>query len=1356
MNVYKISTFWGLVRNMMLFFLASGFVLMKQAAAGPDPCNPSPIIYGVPYEIEVLHPISSIAQPPCATMMTNEAWYELEITSSDEIYIDLAAVGNSFGGIAIYSGNCASPVLVDCVEDDYCGSEEEIQVLFEGLAVNQVYYLRIWTTEVIQDNTFSLLVKDEFVDIQDFTLIDDAVATTYNNQDCIQLTSNSTDEGGCAWRNEFITFAEPFRHDMYIYLGTMDADGADGICLVYQNGFIDPCGQTGSGIGAEGILQSIIIEFDTWENPDLNDPVDDHVALNLNGNMNHNSSLVPPILVDNLEDGQAHLVSFVWDPATMEYYLELDGVELFRDNYDFINLVFGGDPEVQWGYTSSTGAATNQQYVCPEVINVFQGSMDTVDVEICEGNSYFAGGANQTETGTYQDVYAILGGCDSIIITNLTVLDSVILELDTMLCSGGCIEIAGQTICEAGASMMFAGQSNGCDSFVHVQVSHFDVNLVLDGPILPILCNRPTVELSVVVLNSNLIPEYVWQGPNQQYDGESIDVSEAGTYTVFAFFNYNGQICTTDTLSIEVPIDTMQPEFIYPDGFLTCANEGYLVEDINNDLVYILSDANGVDLGPLPFEIQEPGVYIVSGIDADNGCIGSASLTVTQAEAPEIIAYTIDSVSCNTPGAILIDSVTAGQTPYEYSLNMGAFQTSNLFMDVPAGQHQVIVMDANMCRDTLNLFLPSDTTSPMFTYPNGFISCSDVSYLVEPIDDVLDYSIYNLSGMELGPLPYEVFTSGVYFIFGEDEEGCIGTSSLSVIQAQPPAIHSYTIDTANCRNLGSILIDSIIGGQAPFNYSLNGNSFQVENQFTDVAAGAHYLVLMDANDCTDTLSFEIPIDTLRPEFNYPDRFLNCSVERIEIEALDDTLAYTLYNSSGMALGSLPYSITSAGTYFVEGQNVRNGCMGSSTFVVSRDAAPNIESFVVDSIRCDSLGKIEISEVSDGATPYSYSLNGGIFGEENIFTNLDSGLFTVVVRDVNMCTDTLVVQLNNPIPLVVDYTVNPIGCNDLGSIEIDAVSNGTSPYTYSLNDGIFGEENIFTNLSEGLYKLVVMDRFTCADTFFVELNNPDPLVANYTIVPLGCDHLGAIEVDQVLNGIPPFTYSLNGGTFGDENVLTNLQEGSYTVVVMDANRCTDTFNVDLEGVDDITVQIASPIYMDLGDSVLLNPVVNTTDLNSVQYIWTPSEYLHCSACSMPLFTGGTTSSLLLTAENSFGCTDTASVLIIVQVDTSVVISVDTTVYVPNAISPNDDGVNDRFLVYAQDPINFHVDYYRIFNRWGDKVYEVLDRPLLDLYEVAWDGSFNDEALDPAVFVYSIGLTSNTGKTFELKGSLTIIK
>ena len=185
--------------------------------------------------------------------------------------------------------------------------------------------------------------------------------TTTGTCDCYQLTDALPTQAGSIWSPNSIDLTNSFDLTFSVNLGTNDAGGADGIVFVLRKLPGDP-GGGGGGLGYDGILNSIGIEIDTWNNAENGDIPDDHIGMNSNGNLFHD--LAPPVALPNVEDGAYHIFRVTWNPVSFELETFFDVASIFVYTGDITTLFFGGDSEVYFGWTGGTGGSSNKQTVC--------------------------------------------------------------------------------------------------------------------------------------------------------------------------------------------------------------------------------------------------------------------------------------------------------------------------------------------------------------------------------------------------------------------------------------------------------------------------------------------------------------------------------------------------------------------------------------------------------------------------------------------------------------------------------------------------------------------------------------------------------------------------------------------------------------------------------------------------------------------------------------------------------------------------------------------------------------------------------------------------------------------------------
>lgn len=190
-----------------------------------------------------------------------------------------------------------------------------------------------------------------------------AVSTSCN---CWRLTPAANAQNGSVWNVNLFDLSNPFNFNFDVFLGCNDG-GADGMAFVLQPLSVN-AGSSGGGIGYQGINPSLAVEMDTYVN--ATDPGFDHIALQTNGVVTHGggNTLAGPVQTSaasgNVEDCAWHTLNVTWNPTTMLFEVYFDGILRLSYTGDIINNLFGGNPNVYWGFTAATGGANNLHQFC--------------------------------------------------------------------------------------------------------------------------------------------------------------------------------------------------------------------------------------------------------------------------------------------------------------------------------------------------------------------------------------------------------------------------------------------------------------------------------------------------------------------------------------------------------------------------------------------------------------------------------------------------------------------------------------------------------------------------------------------------------------------------------------------------------------------------------------------------------------------------------------------------------------------------------------------------------------------------------------------------------------------------------
>jgi gliding motility-associated-like protein len=561
------------------------------------------------------------------------------------------------------------------------------------------------------------------------------------------------------------------------------------------------------------------------------------------------------------------------------------------------------------------------------------------------------------------------------------------------------------------------------------------------------------------------------------------------------------------------------------------------------------------------------GTYEVTITD-ELGCTLTQSFNVTQPN--ELIGSTFTSpVDCfgNSTGTITAN-VNGGVGPYNYvwSNNMNLYAiNSNVLINVPAGNYQANVTDANGCQITLNgtisqpselILTTSSTDVNCFGGNDGSLS-SVTSGSVAPYNYLWTNSLGNNIGNTAN---ISGVGAGTYTLLVTDANGCSKTSQEVISQPETPIIVSFVKTDVLCfgESTGQIQLN-VAGGTPSYSYIWSDGS--ITPTITNLVAGNYSYEVTDANGCQVLGSIEIeqpndPIQVIPTItdvscFGFSDGVITLSVS-------GGTTNYTfqwqnsqfLLSQTGPSLMNFPansyrYEITDA-----------NGCKAIDTLQINQPT--ELTSAISGAnILCRGENTGSVSVIANGGvSPYSYSWNTGDV-VPNI-NNLFAGLYEVTIVDDNNCVTTNSILLTEPDDtLGYSFTTTDVLCNDGNNGMVNlTVTGGTTPYAYDWSNG----DNIpvITGLTAGMYSFVVTDNNGCTVQDSMEIFQPDPLEMNETITNASCFGFsdGIIDIEPT-GGTGPYTYTWFNSMFAlssTQQDLINYPADIYQVIIEDTNNC----------------------------------------------------------------------------------------------------------------------------------------------------------------------------------------------------------
>jgi gliding motility-associated-like protein len=407
---------------------------------------------------------------------------------------------------------------------------------------------------------------------------------------------------------------------------------------------------------------------------------------------------------------------------------------------------------------------------------------------------------------------------------------------------------------------------------------------------------------------------------------------------------------------------------------------------------------------------------------------------------------------------------------------------------------------------------------------------------------------------------------------------------------------------------------------------------------------------------------------------------------------------------------------------------------------------------MDSVNCFGTSTGYIAALGSGNHgPYDYFWTNLIgMPQQQIYNsplsdtlkNVPAGTYIVTLVDTANCAliDTVEVLEPNPIQIDILPTDNVCFGQNLG-VASATVSGGTSPYIYEWNDFLEQTTSTADSLYAGAYKVTVYDYHNCKDTGWVTIDQPPILELNTATVTDTCEKGLGIARVTVQGGTPFYTYFWIPDSI-NQSIATNIPAGIHYVVVTDANNCADTAQA---VVQNILAPVADFEFTPDENGILYPQVVfGNLSENASRYLWNFGDGSGSSSDLHPvhLFPNADSFYVSLISYNDYNCSDTVSYYVSFPPMF--------TFYIPNAFTPNNDGLNDTFTPQGMDfePASYSMS---IFNRWGQEVFRSKD------FKNPWDGKDRTgNLLGPGVYAYSIVIGEWTGYTRKFAGNVTIAK
>ena len=666
---------------------------------------------------------------------------------------------------------------------------------------------------------------------------------------------------------------------------------------------------------------------------------------------------------------------------------------------------------------------------------------------------------------------------------------------------------------------------------------------------------------------------------------------------------------------------------------------------------------------------QEENVYVT--VTDSNGCVGSDTAEIIVREELNInLGPDLDTCNQNSM------NLSSG---YADSLNTFLWNTGETSQDIlinSSGTYFVRVTDINGCEGSDTILISIHQTPTVDLGSNKTI-CDGDSIL---LDAGLGWSDIIWSDGYLGQIN-SVKTSGNYSVRVIDLNGCEGNDEMT-LTVNPIPTMSLGPDVEVCYG------EEFTFSTTPNNFNSylwhdESNAQQLETNIPQTVS----VLVTDQNGCftSDTVQFT----NLPPvEVNLPPNQTICNGEVYEVVVPGfDIQSHTFLWNDASTNPSL--QVQTAGTYSVQVTSIE-GCVGFDTIAIGvySTPTPTVESVGI----CENETAVIETDIYA-----SYLWNTG--QETRQIEVSTAGVYTVTVEDSNGClgsgSGTLTIH-DNP---VISALNNPVLCKGGEITLFPSMPEGD----YYWKPG--GETTPSIQVSSaGDYEVVVKTVFGCSDSasiHVIEKENPaidlgsDTTICDGQTVFIGFESEGSI-------------ITWNTGDVSDSIQIDTT--GIYEATIMDLNNCI--------GKDTVLVNVSrNPQPIAPNDTAVCFQEIEVLPLSAVsgardQIFWS---------------TGDTTNDIFIdiegvyevTAINLDGCIGKDTVEVFRECPSLL--------WIPNAFTPDQDGVND---VFGPEAINIYDYDFYVFNRWGELLFHSTN------IENKWDGTFNGRNCQIDVYVWKL--------------------
>ncbi|RLD22632.1 MAG: hypothetical protein DRI69_00600 [Bacteroidetes bacterium] len=912
--------------------------------------------------------------------------------------------------------------------------------------------------------------------------------------------------------------------------------------------------------------------------------------------------------------------------------------------------------------------------------------------------------------------------------------------------------VQNPSVTDAGMYFLTVTDASGCQTVAQAEVS-WDTMLVINTRVR-VIKNCET-QRTVIVADPASQQAYLWNGPaGFTSPNRAIVTPTAGTYVV-GITQTNGCIAI-DSITVSHDYTIPDIEIVPAKDSIDCGETVILTATSSSiPTVFNWSGAGGSIPDTNMMSATGPGEYIVEGI-APNLCKAIDTLTLYPGDGLSNVLTFTDTITCDKD-TVSIGVISLGQViSYRWTGPGLVDSTTSFIRVVREGIYEVEMTDIAGCVQRASVEVARNTVTIWFWFISDTITCDNpvASLTFRPNRTVKYFEWLLPNSQVVTDSILSVTTGDRYFLTVVGENGCarVRWVEVSVDTIKPLIfIEPASYGCYDSIQLATFLPDSIRSLQwtGPGGFASNDPDPYIYQE------GTYSLVATGPNGCTSTKDIMVDPDVDPPVIVTTSELLDCidSMAVLTVASPDTVVTFKWFAMNIEVSDSASLTVESPGQYMVEA-TAQNNCKSFDTLAVTSPVTPTV-SAMEDTINCRDASVV-LTAISDSSNVnFSWlDTQGDSIGVGPSISVSAPGLYGLKGAWTNGCAfdTTVFVHIDTMRPIAVAMTGEVVKCliQDI-YLTADASIGDSLLYSWSTPNGriLIGatSDSVFVH-GQGQYVLSVeevVNHCTSTDTIMIT-EQPSTLASLVlTIIPecLG-DLGGAIIFDDVIDAETGLIYSigLNGGSTNP--VFDSLPKGEYLVSAIDSFGCSVDSLIVLSETSDETVDLGPDLDILLGDPAPLMATLNVDSSILTSIAWTPQ--MPCDSCLSNTIYPKETQRFTIEVRDAGGCLASDEITVFVRERGQV--------YVPNIFSPNSDGVNDFLTLNAHPGVEF-VNFFRIIDRWGNQVFGVENVNPHD-EQIAWDGKFNGNELNPTVYAYVLELVLITGRVEVHSGDITLLR